>query len=355
MRKTFEDTVAKLSVALELARRCVMSGEAEAVAEVRALADALKEATDEAEALADLDDLKLWINNETSAKSLKFLKNLHKRAKSKKTGTWKTRAYTARVLRYSGRFRTAWNRFVSATGEIANGNPALPLAEDKAEVFVDFAEFKAYLGYPRDANDLLDKYEIALPGVDPDPVAWHYWVRAFVFHQWGYVRDDADPTATPVPFDAPGDEPRYRQSNTNLGLARAVTKTSKALPADQVADTYLLEAANWGAIGRWREAHAGNVNEARTQAAAALAKFRKGPGNKKWSLWAEQRGRMPVNYFIPIDGRFPEHAVRAFRTGLRAHYLANLRWVGIEDNEWGEGENDLNDDHTGGGPDGDDA
>jgi hypothetical protein len=309
----------------------LMSGDPAEVATLRTLIKAFKDHGTDFGALDLLDRTKDWIANGEKAKKRAFLRKLHLDAKqyfdAHSLGTWRTMAYCAHVFRYSGRFwkaQKAYSIAFSMIGDIKS-HPKDDRMEI-ADIYADYAEFRAYLGHPAEVDEILADIEHEYER------AWHYWVRATAYHFLGY--ESAQPFGSRDPTNQPGTEEHYIASNTALATARSMTGARKKLPAHQKVDTYLLEAANWGAIHRLKNDPA-EKQEAKLKAVEALNTFRHHANadeiNKTWSWTKERRGRLAIFYRRKLDGALDRQVVEDWRRKFRNHYRENLQVAELQD------------------------
>ena len=350
MAKKFDPSIDNISANLHDSYISLLSGNSSELDAVRPLIAAYRDSGVDIAALDLLDRLKKWIANADNAKKRAFLQKMHLDAMQyfggPGLGTWRTMAYCARVFRYSGRFwkaQKAYNAAIALIGNFASHTESERKAI--ADIYVDFAEFRAYLGHPGEADNILSWFP-------PDYLmGWHEWVRATAYHFWGH--EAAQPFASPGATNDPGPEDKYLDSNAFLAAARAKTE-GKALPPKEAIDTYLLEAANWGAIWRRRLSHGGDVAQAQAGAADALAIFQgagSDPVNSEWSWEKERRGRLAIFFRKKLDGALDRQDVEDWRRKFRNHYRENLVQAGVQltsasaDPALLDGQLDSEDDH----------
>lgn len=322
---------------LDLARRQLLSGNEKHFLKARAFLGAHR-ADLNAMALSLQDEIKRWIENNESGKvkSIGFLENIISQAKKGAADEialdWYSFACIARALRYGGRFNKAcrlYERAIRNMGTFGAGDRD----DDRCAVLADYAEFWAYLGYCGKALGILRQIP---KGAE---TAWVHWVHAFVLHQAAFT--DLFPVGSPaLPV---GIRALYEQSNAKLTLARDA-KIKDPLSDKETADTSLLEAANWGGIGRTLRAEGAkesDCTEADNRATAALAKFRsylddpvqKTGVNQFWTLRKERRGMMVKRWIRGIDPpgtASEEKAIAIWRSVLVDHFRLNLTQAGVK-------------------------
>ena len=322
--------VTRIAKDLDLAYRGLLSGTPKHIAHARNIIDAYLEATSFWESMDFIDRIKDWINQEKSeVRDIKWLNDTYAAAKDTgdtlpddKDARWIWKGRSARVLFYAGRYKRARKRFERSRNRVrpnfskVHNAVNLPVAYDTRATE---AEMLVYLGYPTQAIARLDE----IPAANRE--GWHEWIRAWAWHQRGFVQR--------VPFGAfPGTDPTlpgppppigtswYIRSNSLLNALRS----GNALSAKEKVDTYLLTAANYGALSRLGDSNA------KALSIAALSNFRtlsSTSKNAQWSWKKEQRGKFPLRAF---PGERPsESAVTAWRSDYQGHYRDNLAEAGL--------------------------
>ena len=348
MAGKFDKNIATVADDVRHGYRALLSGQAADLSALQELVAAYRDAGTDFATFGYLQRLKQWIANAQGTKNRTFLDALHADALSDfnnpGAGTWRTAANCARIFRYTGRFYKAQKAYTVAFNLIGNFGSHTELdKKDIADVYADYAEFRAYLGHPGEADTILGSF----PGSYLK--GWHQWVRAIAYHFWGH--EETRPFASPNPTNKPGPETRYLQSNQFLAQARQDTN----LPSGEAIDTFLVEAANWGAISRRRTTHGGDVGAAQQAATQALANFRQAgsdPVNTEWTWTKERRGRLAVFFRKKLDGALNKQQVEEWRRKFRNHYRENLVEAGIlessssTDSLLKDGQLDSADDHV---------
>jgi hypothetical protein len=268
-----------------------------------------------------LDRIKKWINQEDpETRRVKWLNDTYDAARptgdtlpDDKDARWIWKGRTARALFYAGRFKRARKRFawtrrrVRANFSRVHNAANLPVAY---EIRATEAEFLVYMGYPSEALARLDEIP---PG---SREGWHEWIRAWAWHQRGFVQRVTFGSPPGIDPTLPGDRSWYVRSNEILDSLRRYP--NELSPVEKV-DTFLLTAANYGALSRLGD------SSAKGQAEDALRQFRaaaRPSKNRQWSWKKEQRGRFPLRAF---PGEEPDDdAVREWRCAYQGHYRDNL-------------------------------
>lgn len=315
------------------ARRLLLSGSERHFASARELIRANRNDI-EFRVLALQDDVKRWIeNNDEKVKPIAFLDDVVRRAQKLdhelEPGQWYARAIVARALRYGGRLNRARNLYARAQKEMGgfakDGGEA---DRERSYVLADYAEFWAYLGYSAKAEETFALIPAKLQK------GWLLWALAFIQHQAAFT--DIFPGVGPaLPI---GEIARYREAIRLLGKARAQNGDKDDLSPKEIADSFLLEAANWGGI--YRRLLVDGADEARLKAARksaekAVEQFTgqaDAAVNGFWSWKKEQRGSMARRYIQGIDApanAAGEAAAAAWRGVLADHYRLNLAAAGI--------------------------
>lgn len=307
---------------LDTARRMLMSGDEKHFKAARKLiAPYKKQSVTSFTALDLLDRIKRWIENaDMEVKEAKFLKSIVDNAKDPSfavADNWYDTAISARALRYGGRFNLARRRYNKALLRMDDVDDKDQL---KAEVLADYAEFWAYLGYTDNALQILARIPVSFQK------GWLLWVYAFVEHQAAFTHEFAIGATVPKPI---GHIPNYLHANHLLQRARLGLKDKEK------ADTYLLEAANWGGILRRLKFDGAGKDEcdaAEGEAKCALESFRAGAlVNQYWTWKKERRGMMVPRWVQNIDEPWlGKEEVKAWRKNLTDHYKLNLKAAGIE-------------------------
>lgn len=308
----------------DLARthRLLMSGDERHFKSARKLiATYTKQGVDAFNAPDLFDRVKRWIENaDMEVKEAKFLEDMVKHARDSSfmiAEDARDTAIAARALRYGGRFNLARKRYNKAVLRLGDLNE---MTQDKAEVLADFAEFWAYLGYTDNARAILARIPAKwLTG-------WLLWVQAFVQHQAAFT--DQYPIGTPV-RNSLGSIPHYLDANLLLARARI------GLNDKERADSYLLEAANWGGVLRRLKEEGASKEEcdaAKGEAECALAAFGAGAQvNQFWTWKKERRGMMVARWVKNIDEPWlGKDEVREWRRNLVDHYKQNLKAAGLK-------------------------
>lgn len=308
----------------DLARthRLLMSGDERHFKSARKLiATYTKQGVDAFNAPDLFDRVKRWIENaDMEVKEAKFLEDMVKHARDSSfmiAEDARDTAIAARALRYGGRFNLARRRYDKALERLGDLNQ---MTLDKAEVLADFAEFWAYLGYTENAKALLARIPWSWQK------GWLLWVNAFVQHQAAFTHEY--PIGSPVSKPL-GSIRQYVYGNHLLARARL------GLSEKEQADTYLLEAANWGGIYRRLVEDGASKEEceaARGEAACAMAAFRAGAQVNQFWTWKKERRGMMVSRWVPkIDSPWlGRDEVKEWRKGLVEHYRRNLKEAGLE-------------------------
>jgi tetratricopeptide (TPR) repeat protein len=341
----FDKNIQSVGADLRLSYRLLLSGKPGDLDDAQELIAAYREAGADFASLDLLVRVKAWIANARTTKRRAFLAKIHQDALNliNSDGSWRTLANCGRAFRYTGRFYKAQKAYDAAFTIIDRIiSPTDQDKQDIADVYADYAEFRSYLGHPGEA----DGHLLRIP--DGFLKGWHQWVRALAYHFWAF--EEVKPFASPNVDNKPGPEGKYLQSNGYLADAR----NDPNLPPQEAADTFLLEAANWGAIWRRRITEGGDINQAQQMAAAALANFRGGDAvNTEWTWVKERRGRLGSFFRKKLDGNLYGQGVWDWRTKFRAHYRENLLQAGLPedssstDPDLKDGELDDVDDHSG--------
>lgn len=279
-----------------------------------------------------VDRIKQWINQEKpETRHIKWLNDTYDAAKSTgdtqpddQDARWLWKGRTARVLFYAGRYKRARKRFERARkrvkadfSKVSDPNNLTYAHDTRATE----AEFLVYMGYPSVALSRLDEIPIG------SRKGWHEWVRAWAWHQRGFVErvtfgdfPGNDPTL-------PGPPPKYGDKKSWYVRSNELLETLRngdQLSAAEKLDTFLLTAANYGALSRLGDAGA------KQEAVDALGKFQAAGGesnNAHWSWKKEQRGRFALRAF-PGEGP-SEDAVKDWRCAYQGHYRDNLAEAGL--------------------------
>ncbi len=331
--------------------RCLVSGDRKHFDAAMARLDAFRSFALLVDGLVLVGRVKKWINQDDATKDVAYLDETYQIADPRGDGLpdadkddkWLWKGRSARALFYAGRFKRARKRFKRVYDRVKKDFSKVKLATNLPHAYdirAAQAEFEVYMGYPRDALERLDE----IPANDRQ--AWHEWVRAFAFHQLGFA--DRVPFGSNPSSTLPRVAKRYVDSNAILENLRK--RPDRDLSPPEKHDTYLLTAANYGALFRLGDSNAEQL------ARQALADFGQSPDpdgkNRRWSWEKEQRGRFPERAF---PGERPSgSAVKRWRTAYKFHYRDNLVDGAHLPLEWSDrnddGDIDLVDDH----PDDDD-